>query len=101
MSTVFFFLLVILEWLAIAYGHNLSPEVYNLIVGHSPINLIFAMLDGTTEVIHPLLPLILLFHGIKYLFMARANFSEDRRSLFYLGILLEIGYLAYGVMHMP
>lgn len=101
MSAVFFFLMVVAEIIAVLAGLYMpQPELYDILVHHSPGALVFAILDEKTSITHPLLPLIILFHALKYLFMMRANFSEDRRSLFYLGIILETGYLAYGVLHL-
>jgi len=100
MSTILIFIITSGELIALALGAYLPvPELSKFLLTYgSPPYLILGLLNQFDGILqeHPLIPLIVFGHAIKYIILARANFLEDRRSLFYLAVIFEITYLFIG-----
>jgi len=97
MSTILIFIITLGELIALALGAFVPmPALSEAMLTYcSPPYLILGLLNQFDGILqeHPLIPMIVFCHTIKYAILGRATTIEDRRSLFYLAVIFEIIYL--------
>lgn len=97
MSTIFLFLMVLSQMVAVMVGYYKPlPALFDAAVVYgSPLFFIKNLLGSESVVLESniLFPLIAAFHVVKYLLLCRSQFSERYYSLHYFSVILEITYL--------
>jgi hypothetical protein len=80
--------------IALSYVLDLEPLRHAVLGYGSPVTIIYHTLGfDADQPAGMYLPFALLYHGIKYLLLCRAQFTAEWRSFFYLTIMLEMIYL--------
>lgn len=98
------FLLVLAQTCFIAYGFMAEDgkTILHFLVYGSPVYLIAHVLSGESifQEGNKAIVALALFHAVKYLSIAKAQFTEDREWTLTAAILMEAGYLAYSAYRM-
>ena len=95
MSTIFVFFLTLLQLGILAYSY-FKPDTalfVFLVIDSSPLHLVRSMIDENISAMNHFLPLIILYHAVKYIFLCRSQFTEYRYGQHYSAVAMEIAYL--------
>lgn len=97
MSTILVFFMTLAQLVAVALGYLVPmPRLFDAAVVYgSPLYFIMNLISTNSVAFeaHLLLPMIALFHVIKYLLLCRSQFTEQHHTTHCLAVMFEITYL--------